>query len=449
MAAAMLAVLGGSLVPSPSSSAPPRLFATPNLTYVAGVPYSGGSDLEFQDRTGPGGMRSYLYAGSLADYGVDAGLRIIDITDPTSPVLESFLSCSTNQNDIQVFENSGRTFVVLGLDYDGSPEASPNCFSHLGISRASLGIVVIDATDVKSPRAVGWLPIPTGAHNVTMHPSGRYLYVSDAEIVGEYEDLAIAQIQVVDMIEPRSPVLVGTLTLPPGGSSHDITFSSDGTRAYSAALTQTLILNTSVPSDPSIISIIEDPSINIHHQADPFSSGGRSYMVITDELAGAAGNGSCPGGGLHVYDITNEALPVKVSFFVIPDVSAYGLDTRFRCTAHVLRIYPADQILTIAWYEAGSWVIDISDPYNFRAVRRAVHRWAGVEEAWAAKLWNGHLFVNDIAAGIQVFRYDPEEEGVPHAIQSPSPPQALRFEPASKDNARKLFCFELAKGDPR
>lgn len=441
----MLSMAGCLLIPSSSFSAPPRLFDTPNLSYVAGIPYGGGSDLEFQDRSGPSGTRSYLYAGSLSDYGSDAGLRIVDITDPTSPVLESFLSCSTNQNDVQVFERSSRTYVVMGLDYDGGAAPSPNCFTQLGIPRSSLGIVAIDVTDVENPVAVGWLEVETGAHNVTMHPAGRYLYVSDAEIVGSYDDFtAVAQIQVIDMVDPTTPVLVDELTLPPGGSSHDITFSVDGSRAYSAALTQTVILDTSNPAAPSLLSLIEDPSINIHHQADPFESGGRDYLVITDELAGAAGNGSCPGGGLHVYDITNESLPIKVSFFVIPDVSVYGLDTRFRCTAHVLKIYPDQDVLTIAWYEAGSWVIDISDPYRFRAVKRAVHRWAGNEEAWAAKLWNGFLFVNDIAAGIQIFRYETPAGAPSDATVDLMDPPASPSTRGSRTLGPRLFCFEMA-----
>jgi hypothetical protein len=49
-------------------------------------------------------------------------------------------------------------------------------------------------------------------------------------------------------------------------------------------------------------------------------------MLIGDELAGAAGNGFCPGGGIHVYDITGplENAPVKVGAFFIPDVRPAG-----------------------------------------------------------------------------------------------------------------------------
>ena len=35
-----------------------------------------------------------------------------------------------------------------------------------------------------------------------------------------------------------------------GSESHDITFNADGTRAYSAALSQTLVLDTTDPANP-------------------------------------------------------------------------------------------------------------------------------------------------------------------------------------------------------
>ncbi len=47
------------------------------------------------------------------------------------------------------------------------------------------------------------------------------------------------------------------------------------------------------------------------HQSDPLTltrpnGTKRKVLIITDERAGAAGSAECPGGGLHVYDITRE-----------------------------------------------------------------------------------------------------------------------------------------------
>ncbi len=149
-----------------------------------------------------------------------------------------------------------------------------------------------------------------------------------------------------------------------GSESHDITFNKTGTRAYSAALSQTLILDTTKPAEPAIISEIVDPSINVVHQADPMrltrpDGSKRSLLIITDEQAGAAASVECPGGGLHVYDITGkkQKSPEKLGAWFIP---AAEVQAGTICTSHVLRAYPRQGLMTIAWYAAGVRVIDIS-----------------------------------------------------------------------------------------
>ncbi|MGH3986348.1 MAG: hypothetical protein ACRDTZ_03400, partial [Pseudonocardiaceae bacterium] len=77
------------------------------------------------------------------------------------------------------------------------------------------------------------------------------------------------------------------------------------------------------------------------------------------ERAGAAGSAECPGGGLHVYDVTgaNEQDPKKLGAWFIPVIQPQAGAT---CTSHVLRIYPDQEMLTIAWYAQGVRVLDIS-----------------------------------------------------------------------------------------
>jgi hypothetical protein len=149
-----------------------------------------------------------------------------------------------------------------------------------------------------------------------------------------------------------------------GSESHDITINASGTRAYSAALSQTLVLDTTDPEQPKIIGDIVDPAINVSHHADPVTltrpdGTQREILIVTDERAGAAGSVECPGGGLHVYDITgaNEQDPQKLGTWFIPVIQPQDGTT---CTSHVLRIYPDQEMLTIAWYGQGVRVLDIS-----------------------------------------------------------------------------------------
>ena len=103
-----------------------------------------------------------------------------------------------------------------------------------------------------------------------MHPSGNYLYNSNSDLITSFQPA----IEIYDISDPRNPGPAGELALPTrpglGTESHDISFSADGTRAYSAALSQGVIIDTTDPGNPAIITSFLDPSINVWHEAEPF-----------------------------------------------------------------------------------------------------------------------------------------------------------------------------------
>jgi hypothetical protein len=435
---------------------------SPNMAHVANLDYQRrydqagpvGTDLELATVSG----RDYAFAGTYRN-----GLQVIDVTDPARPQVVAVYDCAVAQGDVQVFSQGGRTLATYTAD-DIETETRPEsgCYRELGVDPAQpYGTFIVDVTDPRAPRGVGFVPIPAGSHNQTVHPGGRYLYNSNADLT------APGVIEVIDIADPTRPRQVATLSLGPGLSSHDVTFNADGTRAYSAALTHSLVIDTSDPARPRVVGSIVDPSINIHHQADPVTVddpllGRRTFLVVTDELAGAAGNGVCPGGGLHVYDITGdrERLPVKVGFFAIPDTRP--ANDSLRCTAHVLRMYPEHKLLTIAWYSAGVRVIDIS---GLAGVSAGLPVDAGMREigyyafpdsdTWSAKTnriapdGSFFLFANDIARGFDVYRFrGPEgagEAGLVGGGRWLSPEQVLAEArsrvalPVSATNA--LYCL--------
>ena len=258
--------------------------------------------------------------------------------------------------------------------------------------------------------------LPKGSHNQTVHPSGNFLYNSNSDL-----GPGLGEIEVVDIRRPHRPGVVARLPLETGLDSHDITFSADGTRAYSAAVSHTLVIDTTKPSKPVIIGRIIDPTINIHHQAEPFTIGDKTFLIVTDELAGAAGNGFCPGGGLHVFDITGdlERTPVKLGFFDIADVRP-TTGTSITCTSHVLKIHPDEQLMTIAWYAAGTRIIDLSGMAGPLPMMTEVgHAYFDDSDTWSAKALtvtrNGtfHVFANDIQRGLDVFAVTLEDGAAP------------------------------------
>jgi hypothetical protein len=375
-----------------------------NLKPVAHIAYKGGTDLEFATiPDDEGNDREYAVAPSEAGYGQPAGLRLIDITDPTAPVVTGFLPCDVSQNDVQVFG----TTVFMGVDYDDKPA---ECFDQAGAAPTT-GLLAIDIADPTKPTAVGFVPVALGVHNSTLHPSGEYVYVSDSEltpVTSEPAGRQLGRINVIDVRDLSNMTEVFTLPLPTGLSSHDVDFNEAGTRAYSAAITQTLILDTTDPAEPSILTTILDPAINISHGAD--LSPDETHLYVTDEQAGAAANGVCNVGGVHVYDLTVEAAPVKTGYYAFNPANSLTStlnSNNLTCTAHVLDWGPDGSTFSNAGYAAGVRIVDATERL---AVPTELASFTPLDaDTWSAKQHKDprYLFSNDMSRGLDVYEYDP------------------------------------------
>jgi hypothetical protein len=445
-----------------------------------------GTDLEFAVLTAPGKVSKktdlrnalgvqhrYAVAGSY-----DNGMHIIDISRPTAPRKVGRYDCGVSQGDVQVFKRGRRTYATYTMDaaytlhtksqcvreakalglFKGRA-ASPAAIDPFGdFGRAGIGTYIADITNPARPKTVSYVASPKGSHNMTVHPSGNYLYESNSNL---YTTAADAGIDVFDIRNFRKPKLVAKLALPPtpglGSESHDLTFNPNGTRAYSAALSQTVIINTENPAKPSLVSVVVDPTINVHHQADPAtitdSTTGqrRRFLFIEDEFVGALGTGQCPNGGVHVYDITGplENAPVKVGYWNIDELretdkglTNTGTDLPFgpiemqSCTAHVFNIHPKDQLMTIAFYNGGVRVVDLSGLVgvalggNGVGMKQVGYYRFPDSNTWAVKApfanrKGFYLYGNDIQRGFDVYRYAPTAAstaaaGLPSSWLSPA-----------------------------
>jgi hypothetical protein len=393
-----------------------------NLQYKKGGEAQNGSDIEFMRV----GKREFALAGTLAE-----GLQIINISDPRNPRRVAVYDCRVEQGDVQVWRNDGRILASYTADGSvGDAGAASRCGRDLDLDADDAGTVIVDLTNPREPSTVSFLPVAEGSHNMTIHPSGDYLYNSNSDLITGGTDPNIA---IFDISNPRKPEHVQDFALPftptsLGSESHDVTFSRNGDRAYSAALSQTLVLDTSNPRKPRIVSNIIDPSINVSHQADPITlrrpnGKTRQLLVITDERAGAAASVECPGGGLHVYDITGkkERAPEKMGTWFIPAAQPQPGTT---CTSHVLRMYPRQKMMTIAWYAQGVRVLDISGLATFQGSAAEVGYGEGVgmkeighyvmpdSDTWSFKTnkinRNGSFFGygNDLVRGFDVYRFN-------------------------------------------
>ena len=370
-----------------------------DLKPVASISYKGGTDMEFVTIKG----RDYAVAPSERVTGGIGMLRMIDITNPVKPKLVGALSCNVTQNDVQVHG----TTVYMGVDGGVRDDA---CFSQLGVKPA-LGVVAVDISNPAKPRSIGFVKIKYGAHNTTIHPSGDWLYVSDSELVpatGEAPGSQTGRINVIDVRNVKKMKEVFTLPLPTGLSSHDVTFNKKGNRAYSAAITETLILDTENPAKPVIAHYLADPAVNISHGADPTPD--EKYLLVTDEQSGAAANGVCNVGGVHVYDLTTGPVPVKVGFYMFSPLNSLLATTNSQnltCTAHVLDYSADGKTFSNAGYAAGVRIVDATSMVG--APKELASFTAVDADTWSAKSYKDKrfLFSNDLARGFDVFQHVP------------------------------------------
>ena len=426
-----------------------------NMAPVANVPHRGvttpqaaqsGSDIEFFRARG----KDYALAGTLRN-----GLQINDVTDPTAPVKAAVYDCPVTQGDVQVFRQKSRVLATYTADSRiGAAALGAQCVREanalgFALDGSELGTFLVDLTTPSAPRTVGFAEVAQGSHNMTVHPSGRYLYNSNSDLAtNTTPDIAIFDIQ-----DPSTPRLVQRYPLPfvptsLGSNPHDIFFSPNGDRAYVAALSQTLVLDTTDPAAPKRLpggpaapgapsgGQIIDPAINVVHQSDTVTltrrdGSERTLLVVTDERAGAAGSAECPGGGLHVYDVTGELerTPRKLGTWYIGRVGP--VEAGDVCTSHVLRLYGEQALLTIAWYSQGVRVLDIAGLADYEPAAgqgdAAVAYGDGIgmteigsyvlpdADTWSFKTnrigadGSFYGYGNDLNRGMDVYRFTPSE----------------------------------------
>jgi hypothetical protein len=431
--------LAVSLVPAATPAAAEAGTSSDNMTHIKNLAYdfkygktkSYGTDIEFATLGG----RDYAFAGSY-----DNGLQIVDITDPKRAAIAAVYDCGILQGDVQIFKQGTKTYATYTSENTSSIKVQSRCVRELvptataANKRPAYGTYIVDVTDPLNPQSAGFISVPEGSHNGTVHPSGKYFYNSNSSL---YTDTVLGHesrmpgIEYFDISDVANPKRLGKLQLPfvpasLGTESHDLTFNTSGSRAYSAALSQGVIINTEDPANPTIVKSFADPSINVWHQSDPVTLTAadgtkRDFLIIEDEYAGAAGGPHCPSGGVHVYETTGamERNPVKVGYWNIDDMRVTS--PTGRCTAHVFDIHEKEGIMTMAFYNGGVRVIDISGLTGIglgesttvtgTPMREIGHYYFDNSDTWSVKTpkiqGNGdfYMYGNDVARGLDVYKF--------------------------------------------
>ncbi|MDQ3645479.1 MAG: hypothetical protein M3345_00925 [Actinomycetota bacterium] len=381
IALGMLATAGVATARQPS----PRIEGEgAGMKPIANIPWKGGTDMEIVNIKG----RDIAFAASAASLADGGGLHIIDVTVPEKSKEVAHLPCTVDQGDVQVSHD--KKLVFMAADSAGSAE------SCLAVGKE--GFLIVDISNYKKPKAVGFAE--TGSsHNVTAHPSKPYVYNSSSALVPP------GKIQIWSVKNPAKPELVNTIDSLPH-APHDISFNKKGDRAVTAAISHFDLFDTSDPENPTLLFASQCPGCSITHDAK-FTPDGK-HIFIGDEGGGGAPY-PCPGGALYAYQLNGD-IPILTGIFE-PAVVASAQGGVGGCTSHVFDISDDSKKLAIAWYTAGVYYLDISNPMgvtvgeNGQGMKQLAWFIPAGGNTWSAKLHKGpYMFGNDRNLGFIAYK---------------------------------------------
>lgn len=293
----------------------------------------------------PGRARDVVVAGShayVADY--DGGLRVLDVSDPAAPGEIGF--CATSGKALDVAVSGGYAYVA---DWDG-------------------GLRVIDVSSPAAPTQVGFYDTPGRPHGVAV--SGGYAYVADGD----------GGLRIVNVSDPSAPSEVGSCDVPEFACGVAVA----GNYAYVAAADDGLrIVDVSMATMPSEVGYC-------------LTWRTAWAVVVAEDHAYVADWW----GGVCVIDVANPAHPIRTgSSRTLGDASAIALAGGYAYVADWdagLRVIdvssPAQPIMTGS-YEARWWSYGVAVSGHYAYV---AHRGSGLRI----------VDVSDPAAPIEVGRYD-------------------------------------------
>ncbi len=239
----------------------------------------------------------------------DAGLRIIDVSDPAAPFETGFYDTPGYAEGVAV---SGSYAYVADSDYGG--------------------LVSIDISDPTAPFEAGVYTTPGGARGVAV--SGSYAYVA-ADQYG---------LPIIDVSDPAAPFEAGSYDTP--GFALGVAVS--GNYAYVADYYSLRIIDVSDPSAPFEAGSFDTPGyavgvavagsyayvadsyslriIDVSDPAAPFQAGstGTPGYVVEVAVSGSYAYVAADYGGLRIIDVSDPSAPFEAGFYYTPG-SACGV----------------------------------------------------------------------------------------------------------------------------
>lgn len=310
----------------------------------------------------------FAYIGHMGTTPV--GTSIVDVRDPTNPVLVHQIPRppGTHSHKVQVVGD------VMLVNHER------NRFEATTPDRWSAGVAVYDVADPAAPRQVGFLETPgVGTHRMTYwEPPYAYVSATDEGYRGRF-------LRIVDLGDPSRPTEVGRWWYPgqhvAGGERpqwSETTQDVTGPRPREVGLHHALpygddrvyggwwdggmvSLDVSDKERPEVLSILDlGPGSANTHTAQRLP--GRDLVVVTDEqLTRWIGVRR----DVRVVDVADETDPRVVSTFPFPTPSRLEDGVRFGPhNLHEMRpgSFVSSDLVYVTFFAGGLRAVDVTDP---------------------------------------------------------------------------------------
>ncbi len=398
-----------------------------------------GHEIRVASFAAPEGQRrissDLAFQGKFAYQGTYDGFRVINIAAPGNPKLVSEVVCNGDQGDLVVWDH------ILVRSWN-TKRAEPRACAGTTVPAGFEGVHVFDISNPASPQLRAALELPCGSHTVTVAGvdggslivysnnsssagcGGAGLTPAQRNALGDFTDIIavpLANPAAASLIH-REP-LAGPTDPAVATGCHDAGVILGGINKAACASADTInVWDTSNPRDPSLLFTITEPGVggsttNGRWHSATFTWDGR--VIAAGWEPGGGAQAECEAGdpavdkSMFFYDAATGA---KLGQWVLP--RSQGADEN--CTIHNYNIVPLRSGRYVAvggHYQAGTWVVDFTDPANPATVGWSDPASLGpgsfctdppaatcqLGGAWSTYWYNNFIYESDITAGLRIY----------------------------------------------
>ena len=381
----------------------------------------------------PDGVRhvnsDIAFWGRTAYHGNYDGFRVIDISDPDNPVEMSHPSCNGDQGDIVVWDN------ILVRAWNSKKTTNRLCDGQT-VPAGFEGVHVFDVSNRSDPALVGSVVLPCGSHTLTtagVSAGSLIVYSNNSSSSGCVDGTRANDDPVGDFMD----VIAVPLANPAGASlvhreplagpttdvrtgCHDAgVILGDVNKAVCASADTINVWDIGAnatpggsPRDPQLLFTIFEPGVGQAGTNGRWHSGAFTWdgeVIVAGWEPGGGSEPECEATdpaidkSMFFYDATTGA---KLGTWVLPRPQTAAEN----CTIHNYNVVPirGRYILTMGNYQAGTWVVDFTDPAN--AFTRAYADPPAIVPtqlggAWSSYWYDNFAYESEITKGLNVFRF--------------------------------------------